>query len=147
MGGEAGTVDAHTNKTKRPTNPLTDAQSQHPSALVCVSARALAGSPRPGASVAARSCSPRRSWSLARVPSGVMVSVRFRGAASHSRHHEVGAYGPEHRIIPHGEALTSSETPPGNRLEITHTRRNEHLKLRKREIALRADSQVRGSPL
>ncbi len=34
MGAAAGTVDAHSNKTNRPTSPLTDAQLQHPPALV-----------------------------------------------------------------------------------------------------------------
>jgi hypothetical protein len=34
VGAEAGAVDAHTNKTNKPTSPVTDAQSQYRPALV-----------------------------------------------------------------------------------------------------------------
>jgi hypothetical protein len=53
-------------------------------------------------------CSP--SPSLARSP----------GLPPLSRHHKVGAEGPEHRTIPYGRALTSSETLPAIGWRYTH---------------------------
>jgi len=70
---------------------------------------------------------------------GVGAAAAVRGlwpgllASPSLRHHKVCAEGPEHRTIPYGEALTSSETLPAIGWRLHRLRRDEHLSSAKRD--------------
>jgi hypothetical protein len=61
-----------------------------------------------------------------------------------ARHQKVGAGGPEHRTIPHGEALTSSETAIGWRLNTR--RRDEHLSSARERLPSKQTAKFVGHP-
>ena len=70
--------------------------------------------------------------------------ARFALLPPLSRHQKVGAGGPEHRTIPHGEALTSSETAIGWRLNTR--RRDEHLSSARERLPSKQTAKFVGHP-